>query len=780
MLKSKFLLPPSENHPGYFWLLNAELNKDILHSQLQAMHDAGIHSICICSIPKKFRDSLGSTMNEEYLSDEYMDAIKFIFDECRELDIIPYLYDEGGWPSGGACGQVWELDPEKYSRSYLLADGKDKVRLEKLKPKSNAANYPDILIPEVTEKFIELTHERFLSCLGKERMAQIKFAFTDEPSYMTCTPARLSWTADLAEEFKKRKGYDLLPWLPKIMELTTREDEIAVRIDYHDVLSQLFVERYLIPIRTWCREHDILSSGHFNGEDEPERMMFLGFGHFLRSLRAMDAPGIDVIWRQLWQGERLHEFPKYASSAASHIGKRCVFTEMFGVYGAGLTLEQIKFNVGYMIVCGVNTFTFGGYPLSTQGQRMLSVIRPFYNELNPQWKYLSELNQWCARLSVLATDSLPEVHTALFFDAHSLWAHPRIASYANTLRIRISDALLESQRDFDYVDDDLIAEATVESGKLRMGEALYTRLVIPTCARLAPEAKANLEKLKAAGAEIISSDEIHTIAPTVKLNCQNFNFRVRKHRTGDGSSIYFVLNTAFSPQRFSAAFDETSSGGAADAATGNIYALTMDNGNIDTVFAPGELKVFVFGTMAADALPAPALPGEEISSISGNWKIKKLNQTIIGDENYQLITFTDAPEESAETCDWKSFLGKDFSGEAEYSIDFDFSGNPADAGFLDLGTVKYSATAILNGVELGQVFAQPYIFPLKNALRAGSNTLRVRVSNTLANLVAQPEVLEKWQKTLPFETIYEKITRLYEPESFPSGLFGPVTLKKEK
>ena len=206
----------------------------------------------------------------------------------------------------------------------------------------------------------------------------------------------------------------------------------------------------------------------------------------------------------------------------------------------------------------------------------------------------------------------------------------------------------------------------------------------------------------------------------------------------------------------------------------------MDNGNIDTVFAPGELKVFVFGPLADNALPAPALPGEEINTISGNWKIKKLNQTVIGDENYQLITFTDAPEEPAETGDWQGVLGKDFSGEAEYSIDFDFSGDPADARFLDLGSVKYTATAILNGVELGQAFAPPYIFQLKDALRSGSNNLRVRVSNTLANLVAQPEVLEKWQKTLPFETIYEKITRLYEPESFPSGLFGPVTLKKEK
>ena len=42
-----------------------------------------------------------------------------------------YLYDEGGWPSGSACGLVWEANPEKYCLSYIVPDGENSVKLEK-------------------------------------------------------------------------------------------------------------------------------------------------------------------------------------------------------------------------------------------------------------------------------------------------------------------------------------------------------------------------------------------------------------------------------------------------------------------------------------------------------------------------------------------------------------------------------------------------------------------------------------------------------------------------
>ena len=71
-----------------------------------------------------------------------------------------------------------------------------------------------------------------------------------------------------------------------------------------DVRADLFVERFLAPVRDWCRAHGMMSGGHLNNEDTPENALGLGHGSLMRSFRAMDVPGVDVIWRQLFRNIR--------------------------------------------------------------------------------------------------------------------------------------------------------------------------------------------------------------------------------------------------------------------------------------------------------------------------------------------------------------------------------------------------------------------------------------------------------------------------------------------
>ena len=96
-------------------------------------------------------------------------------------------------------------------------------------------------------------------------------------------------------------------------------------------MADQFVERYLLPIRDWCRSRGVLSGGHLNGEDVPEKTAEYGHGSVLRSLRAMDVPGVDTIWRQLFPSVAgmpavTPPFPRYASSAMHQNGGRlCPF-----------------------------------------------------------------------------------------------------------------------------------------------------------------------------------------------------------------------------------------------------------------------------------------------------------------------------------------------------------------------------------------------------------------------------------------------------------------------
>ena len=68
---------------------------------------------------------------------------------------------------------------------------------------------------------------------------------------------------------------------------------------------------------------------------------------------------------------------------------------------------------------------------------------------------------------------------------------------------------------------------------------------------------------------------------------------------------------------------------------------------------------------------------------------------------------------------------------------------------------------------------------ISGAVRPGVNKLEVQVVNTLANAILADGVWEKWLK-LPYVGPYEDRHQRFERESLASGLFGPVTLKKQQ
>jgi hypothetical protein len=102
---------------------------------------------------------------------------------------------------------------------------------------------------------------------------------------------------------------------------------------------------------------------------------------------------------------------------------------------------------------------------------------------------------------------------------------------------------------------------------------------------------------------------------------------------------------------------------------------------------------------------------------------------------------------------WTTFDPK-FSGSATYTRDVELSG--ADLGgrrmLLDLGGVGDLAAVTVNGTLLPTALWSPYVVDVTDALRAGTNTIEVKVSNTLAN---------ERNKILP------------------SGLLGPVHLRPQ-
>jgi hypothetical protein len=115
-----------------------------------------------------------------------------------------------------------------------------------------------------------------------------------------------------------------------------------------------------------------------------------------------------------------------------------------------------------------------------------------------------------------------------------------------------------------------------------------------------------------------------------------------------------------------------------------------------------------------------------------------------------------------------------YSGAATYSKDFVMPATrPSEKIMLDLGKVAVLASVKLNGHDFGVVWKEPFALDVTSVLRAGTNSLEVRVVNTWVNRLIADAALPS-EKRLTWTTFnpYHSSDPL-----LPSGLLGPVSLR---
>jgi hypothetical protein len=123
------------------------------------------------------------------------------------------------------------------------------------------------------------------------------------------------------------------------------------------------------------------------------------------------------------------------------------------------------------------------------------------------------------------------------------------------------------------------------------------------------------------------------------------------------------------------------------------------------------------------------------------------------------------------------YEGRDQAGTARYTKSFEAPASWIKPGahiWIDLGSVKNLAEVSLNGKSLGLAWKQPYRVDITSALKPGSNSLEVKVTNSWANRIIgdrQPNVTKTYTFTSP--KFYNAKAQLW-----PSGLLGPVQIVK--
>jgi len=535
--------PTAAYRPAMFWLLNGELTAERMREQIAQMHERGCGGFFLHPMGENFRlEIFISGMKPPYLSDEYFELIRVAVEEAAGRGMYAWLYDEGGWPSGDAQGKVVEGHPE--FRGHVLRPGgkgepvaEVEVGGRRLQFVAGVGGYPvDTLKAAAVRRFIEVTHERYAEHVGEFFGTTIPGIFTDEVRVGgQVGTAEVPWTDGMLAEFERRRGFDLTEYLPilfsdEALGLSLREhfsegEIAAIRCEYSDFWTDLFEEAYWRQIDEWCAEHNLIHTGHVGGEDNLPDHVRGRFGHYFKTAGALHAPGVDVIWRQIFSGQNNFSFPQLASSALAQRGEKAipgspewtglVPSESFAVYGFGFTPEQMRWVADYQFVRGVNYIAPMALYYDTSGGHFIGTMSHL-GEGNPLWDWFDQFADHAARMSAAVRETDPVADVAVYYPIEAAWLGGEALDAAWESLRRVTDALHSHQVAFDFIDGRTMAAATVEDGYLATPGQFYGSIIVPETPVLPAAVVERLAELRTAGGRVAFCGELPALAADLR------------------------------------------------------------------------------------------------------------------------------------------------------------------------------------------------------------------------------------------------------------------------
>jgi hypothetical protein len=114
-LREKFITTEDEYTPIPFWFWNSNLEEKEIRRQIHDFKAKGVMGFVI-------HPRIGVPKEIEYLSDRFMELVKFAVEEAADLGMKVVLYDEAMYPSGSAHGKVVKDNPEYASRGFKVVE----------------------------------------------------------------------------------------------------------------------------------------------------------------------------------------------------------------------------------------------------------------------------------------------------------------------------------------------------------------------------------------------------------------------------------------------------------------------------------------------------------------------------------------------------------------------------------------------------------------------------------------------------------------------------------
>jgi len=299
-----------------------------------------------------------------------------------------------------------------------------------------------------------------------------------------------NWTPRFREEFRRRRGYDPLPYLPVITGRVVESREVSERFlwDWRQTVSELLVENYAGHLRTLAQRHGLRLSIEAYGDCVFDDMAYAG--------RA------DEPMAEFWTTPRLGGSTTLpAMASAAHVyGKRVVGAEAFTADSAERWLHHpgsIK-SLGDWAFCqGINRLVFHRYALQPWKDRRPGMsMGPWglhYERTQTWWDYSKPWHLYLARCQYLLQQGTP-VADVLFMAPEGA---PR--SFIPPASVKQSGYSADA-----CPAEVVLRDLHVKNGRLVLPHGMsYRVLVLPVVERMTPRLLRRIKQLVDAGAVVI-------------------------------------------------------------------------------------------------------------------------------------------------------------------------------------------------------------------------------------------------------------------------------------
>ena len=557
-----------------------------------------------------------------------------------------------------------------------------------------------------------------------------------------------TWTWKMEEEFEKRCGYKLRPWLPALFGYVLKSEAETEKflLDWRNTCSRLIEENYYGTIARLARENGMTVQYETAfGDVIP--------GDILRYWKYADEPMCEF-WSPFDNEKGFvgsHDFkPVRPCVSAAHIyGKKRVSAEAFTSFQLTYneTFQELKENADRHFSRGVTHLVFHTYthnPVVGDNKRttargmgdnkrtttrnvvasMQGTIGTPFNRVQPWWKYMREftcfyLEKCCRELE----RGLPVVDI--------LWYLGDDVNHKPSER----DDLFNNQYKYDYCNNDaLMTRVEVKNGRLVFPDGMsYRVLWIPNGTFILPSTEAKLAELEKEGARVIRGD----FKPDWPAQIAIDGDLAWYERVEEDVHLYFVAT------RGAKAF-------------GGKVAFRC-GASLDLALEPGESRFI------------------EVR----DWKVGMMNPANCSDyllPSCEVMRSWSEPGEMLPVTGWSRPLGAWTDGMTEGRYVAAVR-RPKTTGriLLDLGKVCSWATVSVNGKTVEMLWCRPYRCDVTDYLKDGDNEIVVEITSTIHNQLAldaaKPEAERRtWALGGP---------KAGAPLA-DAGLYGPVTLKVVK